>query len=746
MKPFHGITFCPTAMPDIDTSRLISKQIIKLGGIFSKDLTKQVNVLIIGNSINTAKYKFAVRYRYDIIFINISAITKLYELWLSGEDITLKTHSNYLQLSNDNRKRMLHVLQSRYSMNPLFDAYLFVGRINSEIENVKNLQQLANLQGCYKCNITHFVKDCKENNKNRLILFITDCKTGARVLAAREQNIPIVHFKWIQDCLKRNAMLEYDPYYLLDNVDELEYDQIGIESCECWDKLNTPALSLPSNETHQQQEHDSNNNNNNSTILLNKFKSKGDKIWQKAMSNDQTLQKPLISSRIPDLQPPNSVTSTAVSFFNNCNFYIHPLFPKKHYDILESVIKQNNGNKTVSATDDSYTIVPSNIPFDEIDLSPSKSTIVTEFFIERCLHYKSLLLPIDSWSKPFFKTSKFQIKPQLNLLHNDGHKLHVSITGFHGVELLHLNKILKFLEPMGIQFSDYLNKSTDVLLINLSSLPSITKDHQLWKNEYSDLFTNETKNSNNKVFRNSMKKKIEFIKQQHSIPVVTPAFLLNLFFQNDNTDDSFTVYLNNIKWCIICPRGKKNDFSCQLIPTDNTNLVEEPKKQNIKDKILEFENKNELFNNPVKQNTKENRLDFLQKINETRHSLPANKKSHFISPRKAQSVELKPDVEEPDLVPVIKRKRLNSENPPQTVTRQSSWGKIMSEKVTNTDDESFSVIPNSLAGDTPSNDACGQFEASINLTQVTYGTSHDSKKNNKPAKKLTRQRLKDIGI
>ena len=154
--------------------------------------------------------------------------------------------------------------------------------------------------------------------------------------------------------------------------------------------------------------------------------------------------------------------------------------------------------------DHSYYIIPSNKALDSFNDLPEiiddNDGIVTEFFIERCLYYQKLLHPIDLWSKPFLSTIEFQVSSSSKLLHHEFSSspfLNVTITGFSGVELLHLTKVLNLLKPMGINYVEYLNKSTDILLINLAALPSIPKTHPLWSNEFSDLFTQFYINNNN---------------------------------------------------------------------------------------------------------------------------------------------------------------------------------------------------------------------------------------------------------
>lgn len=694
MKPFHGITFCPTGINDENLSRSISKKIIKLGGLYSKDLTRQVNVLICGSSKDTNKYKFAVRYRYDIVFIGLKAIDVFYQRWLSGDDM----------------KDSLSLLKARYSDQPLTNYYIFIGRVQGH--SVEELEKICHSQNCYKCNSTHFVKDVQSKNEHCRVIFIADSLKGTRVEAAQQQGLPIVHYKWLLDCHKRNATLEYDPHYLVSRIaSETPFEEIGLGSCECWNKL-APVTACEAKAANVNP--------------LTKFKSQGDKIWEKAMS--KAIEKSKSDETYELNANPLLVTENVVNapVFQNCSFQISQKFPDDHYKILQRVIEQNGGASSESGD---YVLIPSNIPYGEIAAQES-NTVVTEFFIERCLHYKKLISPPDTWSKPFLMTDNLLLKPSKHLLHSPNstnssiRPLQVAITGFHGVELLHLTKILRMMEPMGIRFTDFLNKSTDLLIINLSSLPSIPENHPLWQNKYGDLFNSrEVTNlsSNNQVLRNSMKRKVEFVKQSHSIPVVTPSFLFEIFSKSSNLSvkSKETVFLNNINWCIICPRGVKENFVVDIIHRTNSATA----------KNVSFYNASPSTSSP---SIKESRLEFLEKIKQKEAATRQAKK------RPKSASELEPNVAQPSQpissVP-IKRPHTECPRDPQ-LTRSSTWGNLMTNEVENDINQSMEDVNVQSTFD--------NVDVIVGHTQVTYGTAktgHDG-----DVRKLTRKKIKDMGI
>ncbi|EDO16077.1 hypothetical protein Kpol_1016p19 [Vanderwaltozyma polyspora DSM 70294] len=756
MKPFQGISFCPTGFTDEDLLRSISKKIIKLGGTYSKDLTNSVNVIVIGHSHLTHKYKYSVKNRYDIIFLYYKSILKIYDLWLSGEDVTCSSHSKFMHLKNNNLERMLLVLKINYTASPLHNYQLFIGRISNSNFNIDDLVKKCEKLGVSYCNSTNFIMNFSVT-KNKPVLFITDTLNGARVDAAREKNLPVVHFKWILDCERRNATLDYDPYYLLENNTNTPFEKIGLESCDCWDKLqidmtddittiNSSSVSI-SNIDHSNETSKQNSN------LLSKFKPRGNKLWERVMNNDSTKTKNIITAvnlDSTDIDTESNLQNKELLhqlIFTDCRFKIIKDFPLKHSQILEKIIIQNGGTMDDIDSKYKFIIVPSNVPLYKLNIEKGDEsfTQITEFFIERCLHYKKFLFPVDSWSKPFYHTDNFRIKPNPKLLHeaqesnSDNPKLNVSITGFHGVELLHLLKILDVLKQFGINYNKFLNNSTDLLIINLSSLASIPKDNKLWQNEFSDLFYEQLNSnistSNNQVFRNSMKRKIEFVKTTHQIPVVTPVFLMNIFklTKRLTETDKELIHFNNISWCILCPRGRKEDYTCQIkhIPIKNSISSNINKAEHIRD-LFKMENIQSQKRKPPTRKIP-NELNISNSI------LPSdNREKNVIN----QDSDIKNN-DKFDSENQFKKRKIHSGNVIKPVGRTSSWGKLMSEEVL------FPASESNQDADTLSLDSTKYFdvpgtEANLNYTQVTYGKSNSSEIHQRPIRKLTRKQMREI--
>ncbi|KAL6940232.1 hypothetical protein ACO0QE_004129 [Hanseniaspora vineae] len=482
-------------------------------------------------------------------------------------------------------------------------------------------------------------------------VFITTSFNGVRTEAAKRDGVPIVHPRWVMDCEFRGCLIDYN-HYLLKNLYKnntlVSYSQIGAGAklIPCWDEL----VEMRKREKLHQQEIDDilDLENKQDEIILDNSNmvktARNGAVWNKmidkSLNPGDTLKQLHHSHESSNHRnEPNLEDTGKPALFTNCKFYAYQ-FSDKHYKILDTIITKNGGSlhkynksttdelvenmqhRSVNSTPSSYNstktyiIVPHNFQVDflpeflwQLDkdqVQRSKIELITEFFIERCLHYDQLI-PVDHWCKPFF-TKNLHVYKKLERMNTPNKKfstLNLAITGFQGVELLHLTKILNLinteLPDCGLHFSQFLNKKTDLLLINLSFFHNtIPRTNALWyKNKYADLFemeyqllhntksdphsepqNNMTKDHKStpqresnveKLHKESVKKKIEFIKKVKPIPSCTPGVLFEIFEKALNKNPSIfaeptdtEVHLNDKAWCVTCPKktslGSNNSY------------------------------------------------------------------------------------------------------------------------------------------------------------------------------------------
>lgn len=564
-KPFHGLVFCPTSIP-VSLSDQLCKKVEKLGGTFTKDLTRLVNVLIVGE-LFTVKYNFAIQNRNDIIFVKPECISQLYDIWLSG--------GNLLKLStgDDARNSMESYLKRNYSIAPFELFSVFVGRVaDNEHYNLSMLTGLLELGKVKRLDTKHFIRNVDKTKSNaNPTVFIADDLSGHRVRAAMEENVPVVHPKWVLDCMERNGTLDFSKYYLTERCSSLDYADIGRGSY--MRAKFCPALEADKGDVVVKKEHEA-DLANPLKVAIEKFKPQANLIWGNLLSKKDSAAT-MYSGKIDknDKNHGSCLDSKLNSVFQNRHFIFYRFNPRQQ-SILSNVVSTNMG--TYSVFEDShsnanlkvgevYYVCPSDFPMLQLPLV-SPSVWVTEYFIERCLYYQQMLEP-DYWSKPFYNT--FAVSPAKNICHDKTLSFHIS--GFHGVELLHINKIIGFLKELGLDHHEKLTKKTDFLVVNISQLTSIPNEHPLRQNKYGSMFRSDldlkisTKQA--QMFRNSMKKKIEFVKKHHPIPILTPSFIIELFHRSLTTSES-NIYFNDVNWCISCPKGSKSNFALKIIPTN----------------------------------------------------------------------------------------------------------------------------------------------------------------------------------
>lgn len=806
-NPFQGLTFCSTGLPP-DTAKQITRKIIKLGGKYSGDLTLFTNVLVInhdsGNLLESNKYDFVTKHRNDIVIINDSTIDELYTIWVNGDDISCKTHSNYGQYKDNNPLRMLHVLETRYLPHQMQNFYIFIGRCK-DYNNTKELEMICDRFGCFGYNSENFIRDAPTRYADRNVIFISDNFSSQRAIAASgTEGMHMVHYKWLLDCYKRRSVLQYDPYYLLENCLNMEYEDIGKDAC---DDL-VPNL----NSHHLTSQDNIDGGFNDSTVthtIKPKINNKINKLWDKTF--DSTKERHDAKYDEIEIDTPtepsqeSDLSSSLHGIFSGQSFAIHRSFDTRKSDILEKIITTNDGVIMRSTKRVDYLIIPSNIALDSLNLDPNLDTtpdLVTEFFIERCLHYKKLIVPLDSWSKPFLYTADFKLVPPKGFLHNHTDPiLNIAITGFYGVELLQLKKILEILRPNGIRFSEYLNSKTDILLVNISSLTSIPRTHNLWNNEYGDLLAENHKQFKNfkdyqkdiqmsPIFRNSMKEKILFAKSKHPIPISTPAFIMDIFhtarvftrniLKEGDEDDGPRICIKDNRWTVYIPRGHTEDFICKLKYVDptqtsrKTDPTQRSKKTEIKKEhhSQHDHDSQERFRKSIKREHSASRpsssnfasvkamaREVINTMNSSSNSLtssPPGKQRHPVRKR-VQALE---DAYKSSLTPVIPLKHQDTPPPVikrpklavapkilKPVEREVSWGSVISDELKRNGQKHILKVDDIQVRETFNENNGNEDRTDETYTQVTYGRRDNTETHPKPtSKRMTRHHAKELGI
>lgn len=476
-QPLRGLKFSSTSVPSevvID----LSEKIKSMGGEYFNHLMSDVKFLIVGDR-DTAKYNFSVQKRHDIHFLTPRSIRDLHIKWIEGEEVDV--------------------------LNPAYGLQTF--------ENC--LICLSRMEGYDKDDITHKIENQGGSVTTSLTasntVVVTTEKSGKRYTKALEWGIPTVHPEWVVDSVQRQAMLECRYY----DISQLPREHIGNDSCDVWDKINPQAQHNPNLES-----------------LKVKRKSKP-AIWSSIMGN----VKPLVS-----LDRSNQWEEEEESFdcsvkrqklgeeksvsqlFLGLNFAFHGFNASQHNTLVKVVTSHSGDVTTLDDLVNTHLVVPSTLANDKVPVTEAK--VVTEWFIERCLHYHKVVS--DPWCYPLKS-----LGTKLNLK--------VCISGFIGVEQLH---IVKLIELIGCQFCETLTKDRDMLVINLSTI-GLTKQNtsNLFKYAHAELLDAPTSS----VSLSSTKNKINACKAW-DIPIVSLSYLWEIVGTGTLPD------LFNLQWCVFAPR------------------------------------------------------------------------------------------------------------------------------------------------------------------------------------------------
>ncbi|KAH3679152.1 hypothetical protein WICMUC_001163 [Wickerhamomyces mucosus] len=519
-KPFNNLKFCSTSVPSEIRSDIVTK-IKALGGTHVSHLMSDVNVLIVGNR-STEKYIFSVAHRADIKFIKPSQILKIHEKWLNNED---KKNGEVLNIDN--------------YLLPIFDNYtICLSRISTDVH----------IDQKQKAELVQFIEENGGSVTDSLTkvhsCIITNCKAGKRYESAKGWRVPVIHPLWILDSLKRKAALEFK-YYDIDLVSDS--GNIGEGSCHVWKELKKSMKSkrkLGIDDVEWTNEQIKKNpkiwNSIMNEVKLERVSKKiKEDSWDDNDDNildtskdkyDVEIQK---SSKILDSLAPKQAVFKSLTF--KIKFFGH-----SEKRILSKVIESHAG--TVIDDDDdesdaSLTIIPYNYLIDDLNAKYiallKDNKLVTEWYIERSLHYKESKL--DTWSKPFYKKLRRLDSPLL-----------ISISGFLGIELLHIKKVIELLKGQ-LNLSEHLNEDTDILIVNLDII-TFKQDLEL-SEKYPDLFMPIPKEQVQAVSLNSLRKKMRYAKSK-SIPLVSISFIFDFFKNQENIFPN----INNRDWCIYCPK------------------------------------------------------------------------------------------------------------------------------------------------------------------------------------------------
>ncbi|KAK4097480.1 hypothetical protein N658DRAFT_289668 [Parathielavia hyrcaniae] len=472
--PFKGVVVCCTSVPT-ELRADIAAKTIELGGQHKYDLTPDCTHLIVGD-YDTPKYRHVAKERPDVRVMSAGWVEAVRNLWVEDADIDFLALEKEWQLltfesgggeltpdaSEPQRRRLLCCMTG--------------------FEDPDERQQIIDMieanGGLYTGDLT-----------KRVTHLIVHKPEGRKYQAAKAWGVVTVSVEWVTDSVERGLMLDeklYDPV-----LPQLE------RGVSAWNKQKSRVSSLGKrlrDNTVAQEEGSKRKLRKTASMKLNNQR---DNLWGDILGKPQPSE--LVSPAVPEqvapqpaaVPPPritqptqpaphksldtqgSKLSSVGVpddsAVFASCCFYVHG-FSAQKTEILANTVASLGGlichspDEVVSTSGAQlahrFLIVPQTAPPETHPQLPDNVHIITEFYIERCLH-----------KKYFFDPSQHVIGRPFPLFPIPGFEdLSICTAGFTGVDL---NQLDKSIRQLGAKYEERF--TANVSLLVCSSLSSVRK-------------------------------------------------------------------------------------------------------------------------------------------------------------------------------------------------------------------------------------------------------------------------------
>ncbi|KAI0127751.1 BRCT domain-containing protein [Xylariales sp. AK1849] len=461
-EPFKGVVVCCTSIPP-DHRTEIAQRTSALGGVHKYDLTPDVTHLIVGE-YDTPKYRHVARERPDVKPMGAGWIDAVRDMWMADTEIDFpKLESEYMLKTFETSGGLL---ASDYpeSREP--------GRLLCCLTGFED-QERHYIEDTVKANGGNYIGDL-----SRRVTHLIVCKPeGKKYQAAKNWNIRTVSLEWLTDSVSRGMILEetcYDPILPKDQRGKGAVMKKEMKRVTLGKRLRDAedGASAPPEEGRRKLR---------KTASL-RINGQGNNLWgdvfrqssanlsrpgleQKSasLSHIAPVAESLVSANAEPSLPHPSEDQSQVDggIFSKCRFFVYG-FPQQRTDVACEHLISHGGRISTSLPDitspkheeppdQRFLMVPQNSQPESHPLLPDGVHIVTEFYIERCMHNRELLHPNEHvLGRPF---PRFPI---------DGfHKLTINSAGFENEQL---NQVEKSIVQLGAKYTERLNKESSLLV------------------------------------------------------------------------------------------------------------------------------------------------------------------------------------------------------------------------------------------------------------------------------------------
>ncbi|KAI8960420.1 hypothetical protein F5Y11DRAFT_330189 [Daldinia sp. FL1419] len=462
-KPFGGLVLCCTSI-EADLRTEIAQRTADLGGIHKYDLTPDVTHLIVGD-YDTAKYRHVARERPDIKPMAAGWVDAVRELWLEDRDF------DFAALEEEWKLKTFET-GGGIPKSPVAEQRERT-RLVCCLTGFEDNDTRVMIEEKVRSNGGHYIGDL-----SRRVTHLIVCKPeGKKYAAARKWGIRTVSIEWLNDSIERGMILNeecYDPTLPADDRGKGAWIRRELKRGASLGKRTRDGTTAPPGDEGRRKLR--------KTASM-KLTSQKDNLWGDILVgqsstdlsksvNNVISERPASVPPIPAAEPATSVVEDQrlpnnyaqhpdSGVFSSCRFYIHG-FPRSKQDVVRHHISSHDGQVSESVEDAAstrhsepldrrYIIVPQTSQPDTHPQIPDGMHIVTEFYIERCVHNRTLFKPREHvLGQPF---PRFPIE--------NFHDLIICTSGFRNEQL---NQVEKAIVQLGATYSERLNARCSVLV------------------------------------------------------------------------------------------------------------------------------------------------------------------------------------------------------------------------------------------------------------------------------------------
>ncbi|KAF4453312.1 hypothetical protein F53441_3975, partial [Fusarium austroafricanum] len=455
-EPLKGIVVCCTSIPAEHRTSIAAK-VAELGGVHKYDLTPDVTHLIVGD-YDTPKYRHVARERPDIKAMDAAWIEDLSEIWKNDEEIDYRQLENKHQLKPLEKRGIDPTIQPQRGEAARDSLLICLTGFGDQRDEIAN--KITSNGGLYTGDLTR-----------RCTHLIVNKPEGKKYAAAKAWGIHPVTLAWLDQSLARKMILEeakFDP--TLPPEDQGKGAWIKRELKRSMSKRSKSFMTVGAEEGPRKLRKTasmklSSQRNNIWGDILNRSTSRD---YSFAQENKEVANQPQDQQQAPQPaeeaqpQPPAPLVPEDQGIFADCYFYVHG-FNAQRTSVLQqtlvtlgaticSSLHETSLGRTPKPPRSRFLIVPQNSqPNTHPQLSNNDLHVVTEYYIEKCLHNKQYFDPAEhvlGRPFPFFPIPAFS-------------GLIICSAAFTGIEL---NQVARAAAQLGAKFEGEFRKTTSVLI------------------------------------------------------------------------------------------------------------------------------------------------------------------------------------------------------------------------------------------------------------------------------------------